>query len=370
MIQENSENKNSDPIRETDRKILFQESNSRCIICFEKNIKVLEIHHIIFRKNGGSNELENLCVLCRNCHAKAHKGDISIEEVFYAKIRCLYKLETAEKLLKSTSTIVNRIVLTSEKGGVGRTTLSILLSYEAAKEGKKVLLIDAAEFGFASISTIKDPQYLEYLKKTHALDPKDGITVDQYIFETNYTSLKVLPLQLYLNRTLYQASTHRMQLLDALNKIVLNYDMVFIDVDRTYSEARALSFLLADFAVIPIQSDRDGVMALKRTLRIIEMFNREKKLLPEKFGLSELQVLGVLLNKYRIKTNWERQRAFYFQKEFPKFLLKTYFCEDTKYPPFRNDYSIIPKPDSVMAFQITQLYRELKDNIELSRKEN
>lgn len=90
MIQENS--KNTDSMSETDRKILYQEANSHCIICFNSNIKVLEIHHIIFRKNGGSSKLENLCVLCRNCHAKAHREDISIEEVFYAKIRCLYML--------------------------------------------------------------------------------------------------------------------------------------------------------------------------------------------------------------------------------------------------------------------------------------
>ena len=39
----------------------------------------LEVHHIIFRKNGGSDEESNLITLCKSCHDKLHEGSISLK---------------------------------------------------------------------------------------------------------------------------------------------------------------------------------------------------------------------------------------------------------------------------------------------------
>jgi hypothetical protein len=40
----------------------------------------LEVHHIIFRRNGGSDEENNLICLCKICHDKLHKGEISLNK--------------------------------------------------------------------------------------------------------------------------------------------------------------------------------------------------------------------------------------------------------------------------------------------------
>ena len=39
----------------------------------------LEVHHILFRSNGGSDEAENLITLCKTCHDKVHAGDIKLK---------------------------------------------------------------------------------------------------------------------------------------------------------------------------------------------------------------------------------------------------------------------------------------------------
>lgn len=41
--------------------------------------KRLEVHHIIFRSNGGSDEQENLIALCKTCHDSLHDGDIQLK---------------------------------------------------------------------------------------------------------------------------------------------------------------------------------------------------------------------------------------------------------------------------------------------------
>ena len=38
----------------------------------------LEVHHIVFRSNGGSDEPDNLITLCRNCHRELHAGKINL----------------------------------------------------------------------------------------------------------------------------------------------------------------------------------------------------------------------------------------------------------------------------------------------------
>ena len=40
----------------------------------------LEVHHIVFRKNGGSDDAENLITLCKTCHDSLHKGKIKLKK--------------------------------------------------------------------------------------------------------------------------------------------------------------------------------------------------------------------------------------------------------------------------------------------------
>ena len=62
-------------------KLVYQEASSRCSFCTEDGVDLLEIHHIVPRVEGGSNELSNLILVCRNCHARVGSGEISRAEV-------------------------------------------------------------------------------------------------------------------------------------------------------------------------------------------------------------------------------------------------------------------------------------------------
>jgi len=52
-----------------------------CTECGEKDIRILEVHHIKPFAKGGSNSPENLSVLCPTCHQKAEKGLINAKPV-------------------------------------------------------------------------------------------------------------------------------------------------------------------------------------------------------------------------------------------------------------------------------------------------
>ena len=54
---------------------VLSRDNYTCQICGVKQAK-LEVHHIRSRSEGGSNRMDNLVVLCKDCHAKVHTGEL------------------------------------------------------------------------------------------------------------------------------------------------------------------------------------------------------------------------------------------------------------------------------------------------------
>lgn len=49
-----------------------------CEMCASEGV---DIHHIKYRSQGGTDDIENLICLCRNCHNLAHENKISKEEL-------------------------------------------------------------------------------------------------------------------------------------------------------------------------------------------------------------------------------------------------------------------------------------------------
>jgi hypothetical protein len=66
-----------------------------CEVCGDPVVKELEVHHIVPRAEGGSNDLRNLVVLCEKCHDKHHAGHLEVGEL----------RQTSEGLERSTTIV-------------------------------------------------------------------------------------------------------------------------------------------------------------------------------------------------------------------------------------------------------------------------
>lgn len=62
------------------RNLLIKARKGKCENCGHKNIRILEVHHIVKRSNGGKDNLANLKLLCRNCHGEIHLGKEEYKE--------------------------------------------------------------------------------------------------------------------------------------------------------------------------------------------------------------------------------------------------------------------------------------------------
>ena len=61
------------------REAILHRDNYICQCCGKKNCR-LEVHHIKFRSNGGTDDEENLITLCKECHDGVHAGTVTLNK--------------------------------------------------------------------------------------------------------------------------------------------------------------------------------------------------------------------------------------------------------------------------------------------------
>ena len=61
------------------RESILHRDNYTCQCCGKKNCR-LEVHHIKFRRDGGTDDEENLITLCEDCHKGVHAGTVELNK--------------------------------------------------------------------------------------------------------------------------------------------------------------------------------------------------------------------------------------------------------------------------------------------------
>ena len=61
------------------RSAILHRDNYTCQCCGKKNCR-LEVHHIKFKSNGGTDDEENLITLCEDCHKGVHDGTVVLNK--------------------------------------------------------------------------------------------------------------------------------------------------------------------------------------------------------------------------------------------------------------------------------------------------
>jgi len=123
------------------RRLVLHESGYRCGNPACRSILTLDIHHLERLSEGGPDSPDNLLVLCPNCHALHHRGEIPIDSIRAWKMLLLTINEAYDRKtldLLSTLSRVGNVYVTGDG----------LLSCAALVAGG---LVQATAFGVAGI---------------------------------------------------------------------------------------------------------------------------------------------------------------------------------------------------------------------------
>lgn len=70
---------------------VLERDNHRCRLCY--STWWLQIHHIIYRSQGGKHIEENLMMLCKSCHDKVHSSKKTWQVKLKQMINVIYDKE-------------------------------------------------------------------------------------------------------------------------------------------------------------------------------------------------------------------------------------------------------------------------------------
>ncbi len=217
------------------------------------------------------------------------------------------------------------------KGGIGKSTLSILTTYKLASEGYKILIIDLD----LQANTTQYLYKTNHNNKTMVDAIKHGTTADELIIKSpneNYPSIDLIPadIELCVLAEYMATQTNKNKLIAIWLKknieILKQYDYIFVDLSPSIDLLNRNMLYICSSIIVPLSH---GDLA---SLRGAELFNKLFVQDMQKLGMDDNTKRVVLLNNNK---GYNRKILELFDKQLQQYtfcrenLLETTISEST-----------------------------------------
>ena len=235
------------------------------------------------------------------------------------------------------------IAFVNQKGGVGKTTLSLNLASLLAEEGKRVLIIDND-----SQANITNTFFNEEFDETIYNVILKGQDLNKVIHKTSIENLDVVVNSLAsadINLLLSTEIAREMKLKNAVVKANLDYDYVLIDCNPSLDLNMINALVACDEVIIPIDCSAYSLTGLKNLVDFIEKI----KVLNE-----HLVIKGFILNNVDRRTSLYNEIKDVINEVYPGKL----FEQEISLNSIFNKMQF--RKDTVVDYKKNKAYTELK----------
>ncbi len=215
------------------------------------------------------------------------------------------------------------IAVANQKGGVGKTVTCVNLGIGLAREGKRVLMIDADPQGSLTISLgYPEPDKMENTLSTvlmnvindEEFDPEEGLLyhaegVDILPGNIELSGMEISLIGVISRETILKAYVERVR---------AKYDYIIIDCMPSLGILTVNALACADSVLIPVQAAYLPVKGLQQLIKTIGRVKRQLN--------SKLQVEGILLTMVDNRTNYAKDIALQVYDAYSS-SIKVFDCE-------------------------------------------
>lgn len=217
------------------------------------------------------------------------------------------------------------IAIANQKGGCGKTTVSINLAACLAREGQRTLVVDLDPQGHCALGLAVPEEQIEVsVASILAHDPGENhVDLSRVIWQIS-TNFDLIPSKIDLSaleRSLANVDGRERRLQQALRSIHGRYDFVIIDTPPTIGYLTESALYAADEVIVPVDTGYFSLHGLSKQLETIRRLRST---------WDRQMTLRILANHYDVRTKLAREILAELRKRHGDAMFATFINFNTK----------------------------------------